>query len=74
MFRGSLDWTWDTKGQFIRPRCIGVARSRTLDILILTLKRILPRLPYVFHVRHETGDTYLRLTVYVTKLGTVIQK
>jgi len=35
MLQGSLDWTCGTKGQFIRPKCIGAARSRTCDILIL---------------------------------------
>ena len=35
MLRGPFDWTWGTKGQFMGPRCIGAARSRTLDILIL---------------------------------------
>jgi len=37
MLRGSLDWTWGTKGQFIRPRCIEAVGSRTLDISILIL-------------------------------------
>jgi len=32
---GSLDWTGGTKGQFIRPRYIGAATSRTLDIHII---------------------------------------
>jgi hypothetical protein len=35
MLRGSLDRTWGTKGQFIRPRCIRAARSRILDIFVL---------------------------------------
>jgi hypothetical protein len=38
MLQGSLDWTWGTKGQFVRPRCIRAARSQTLDILILMWK------------------------------------
>jgi hypothetical protein len=42
MLRGFLDWTWGTKGLFIRPRCIGAARSRTLDILILPLGSYAP--------------------------------
>ena len=39
MLRGSLDWTWGTKGQFIRPRCIVAVRSRTFDILIRPCER-----------------------------------